>query len=138
MRIATLGLLLLLLACGPRPEPAPDAADLQPQEVARAFARAVLEQADPAEAMRWADATAALDVRSQVGFLQGERVAKYDVGRAARGQDGVWTAAVTISDLKMGAARYRGQMHLDMGRDGRRVRDSALLLEREDGVGFSL
>jgi len=136
--ILLLGLWALALACGPRPIPGPDAADLRPEEAARAFAAAVLEQGRLTEAMRWADARAALAVRSQVGFLgASQRKAVYQVGTPSRKGD-LWSVPVRIEALEVAGSRYRGEMLLGLGQDGRRVHDSSLVLERSDGVRFSL
>ncbi len=131
-------LLLLALACGPRALPGPDAEDLQPVEVGRAFAAAVLDLASADEAMRWADPGAALEVRSQVGFLgaAGRKVV-YRVEKP-RQQSGAWLVPVLIDSLELGAARYIGKMQLQLREDGRRVRAADLLLERADGVRISL
>ncbi len=131
-------LLWLALACGPRPLPGPDAADLRPVEVGRAFACAVLEEAREAEALRWAEPQLALGVRSQVGFLNGlGRKVVYRV-EAPRQQPGAWQVPVQIESLDLGGARYTGWMQLQLRADGRRVSGSTLLLERSDGVRLSL
>lgn len=136
MRPLALLLVLLLCACGPRPDPQPDSAS--PEEAGRAFASALLEKADAAEAMRWADPSAALDVRSQAGFLAapGRRV-KHTPERPVKVGE-VTTMTVRIDELELGDARYRGQLLLRMVPSGRRVLVSSLVLERSDGVQVSL
>ena len=137
MKKATL-LVLLAVACGPRPNPGPEAADLAPLEVGRAFAAAVLEQASYPEAVRWSEPGAALDVRSQVGFLAGSpRKASYSVDKP-RQEDGTLVIPVPIESLDLGSAHFRGRMLLHLSGDGRRVRASSLELLRSDGVGLSL
>ncbi len=129
-QILFLGLWALTLACGPRPVPGPEAADLRPEEVARAFAAAVLERGELAEAMRWAEPQAALGVRSQVGFLgQDPSGADYQVGAPTREAD---------EALEVAGHRFQGEMELSLAPDGRRVRNSSLVLERADKVRFSL
>ena len=136
--ILIFGFLALALACGPRPLPGPDAADLRPEETARAFAAAVLEHGQLSEAMRWADARAALAVRSQIGFLGASpRQAVYQVGTPSRKGD-QWSVLVRIEALEVVGSRYQGEMLLDLGQAGRRVHGSSLVLERSDGVRFSL
>lgn len=136
--ILLFGFLALALACGPRPLPGPDAADLRPEETARAFAAAVLEQGQLSEAMRWADARAALAVRSQVGFLgASRRPAVFQVGIPAR-KGGLWFVPIRIEALEVAGSRYQGKLLLELGQEGRRVHGSSLVLERSDGVRFSL
>jgi len=136
--ILLLGFFVLAWACGPRPIPGPDAADLRPEEVARAFTAVLLERGQLAEAMRWADPQAALAVRSQVGFLAAsQREAVYQVGTPSRRGD-LWTVPVRIEALEVAGSRYQGEMLLDLGQEGRRVHNSSLVLERSDGVRFSL
>lgn len=137
-QILFLGLWALTLACGPRPVPGPEAADLRPEEVARAFAAAVLERGELAEAMRWAEPQAALGVRSQVGFLgQDPSGADYQVGAPTREADS-WKVSVRIEALEVAGHRFQGEMELSLAPDGRRVRNSSLVLERADKVRFSL
>mgnify|MGYP001043422756 CR=1 FL=1 len=131
-------LLVLALACGPRPLVGPEAPDLRPVEVGRAFATAVLEEAREVEALRWVEPDVALGVRSQVGFLSGPgRKVVFRV-ETPRQQSGSWVVAVPIESLTLGEVRYIGQMQLQLREDGRRVSRSVLLLERSDGVRISL
>lgn len=132
MRTLAALLVLLLCACGPRPDPQPDAAT--PEQVGRAFATALLEKADAAEAMRWADPAAALDVRSQAGFLAVEgREVRQKPERPIQG-----SMTVRLEDLRLGDVHYKGQLLLRLNPTGTRVVSSALLLERSDGVQLSL
>lgn len=131
-------LLLLGLACGPRPVAGPDSPGLRPAEVATGFAVAVLGHARADEALLWSEPGAALDVRSQVGFLAVPgREVRYWVEQP-RQEAGAWTVPVTIQSLELGEARYQGQMLLRLAPDGRRVSSSGLELERSDGVKVSL
>lgn len=136
MRMLALLLVLLLAGCGPNPDPRPDSAT--PEEVGRAFASALLEKADAAEAMRWAEPSAALDVRSQAGFMAAPgRQVRLTPERPRKQGDPV-TMTVQVDELRLGDAHFRGRLLLRMDPTGRRVAASALLLERSDGVELSL
>jgi hypothetical protein len=136
--ILFLAILGLSLACGPRPLPGPDAADLRPEETAHAFAAAVLEKSELSEAMRWADARAELAVRSQIGFLgASRRQAVYQVGIPSR-KGSLWSVPIHIEALEVAGSRYQGELLLELGPEGRRVYGSSLVLERSDGVRFSI
>ena len=88
--------------------------------------------------MRWADARAELAVRSQIGF-QGpsRRQAVYQVGIPSR-KGSLWSVPIHIEALEVAGSRYQGELLLELGPEGRRVYGSSLVLERSDGVRFSI
>lgn len=132
-------LLLFCVGCSSPPQQAigPDSVGLTPAQVAQGFAQSTLDRPNLDEALRWCQPSAALEVRSQLGFTAGKSACDYAIGPASK-EANRWQVVLSIRKLTVGSATYKGQLRLDLGEDGRRVAHSSLKLSRPDGVELTL